>query len=75
MDYFNIGASIDFIEHSWNHAQLFYTSILRNSTIKNVVMNYTHINSLDIVRFQVKGDQVVYKFRTTINNYRDQSDD
>jgi len=52
LDYFNIGASVDLIEYNWNHATLFYTSTLTNSTINNVIMNYTHVNSVDIFRFK-----------------------
>jgi hypothetical protein len=52
-DYFNIGASADLLEHNWNHATLFYTSTLTNSTINNVPMNYTHINTVEIFRFKV----------------------
>ena len=37
-------------------------------------MNYTHINTLEIVRFRWN-DTILYKFRNTINQYRDQSDD
>jgi hypothetical protein len=37
-------------------------------------MNYTHINTLDIVRFRWN-DTILYKFRNTVNQYRDQSDD
>ena len=37
-------------------------------------MNYTHINTLDIMRFRWD-DAILYKFRNTVNQYRDQSDD
>ena len=74
MDFFNIGASMDFIEHNWNHAQLFYTSTLRNATLDGKPMNYTHINILDIVRFKTSSG-VQYRFLNTVNVFRDQSAD
>jgi hypothetical protein len=74
MDYFNIGASLDLIEHNWNHAQLFYTSTLRNTTSDGKRMNYTHINLLYITRFQTS-TALHYRFLNSVNLLRDQSDD
>ena len=75
MDYFNIGASIDLVEHNWNHAQLFYTSTMRNVTLDGKPMNYTHINILEIVRFRTSNFAVHFRFLDRINLFRDQSDD
>ena len=75
MDYFNIGVSIDFIEHSWNHAQLIYSSTLQNVTLEGKPMNYTHINILEILRFRTPDFAVHYRFLDRINVFRDQSDD
>ena len=74
MDYFNIGASMDLIEHNWNHAQLFYTSTLRNMKFEGKPMNYTHINLLEITRFKTS-TALHYRFLDTVNLMRDQSDD
>ena len=51
LDFFNIGASVDLVEHNWNHAQLFFTSTLTNVTANGTLMNYTHINTIEILRF------------------------
>ena len=74
MDYFNIGSSADLIEYNWNHATFFYTSTLTNSTINNVPMNYTHLNTVDIFRFKFN-QTILYRFNTIINQFRDRSND
>lgn len=43
LDYFNIGASIDIMEHNANHSTLFYTS-----TLLRFGYNVTHINTVQI---------------------------
>lgn len=70
-DYFNIGSSVDFIEHNENHATLFYTSTTQfNAT------NYTSVNYVDILRFhQSLTNSTLYRTSTVINMFRDRSND
>lgn len=43
LDFFNIGASIDIMEHNKNHSTLLYTS-----TMVRFGYNLTHINTVSI---------------------------
>jgi hypothetical protein len=62
------------VEHNWNHATLLFTSTLTNVTANSTQMNYTHINSVEIFRFKYNG-QIAYRYLTTINQFRDKSND
>jgi hypothetical protein len=70
MDYFNIGSSLDLIEHNENHATLFYTSTIEQSGV-----NYTNINTVDILRFPQDNISTLYRTSTVIHNFRDRSND
>ena len=73
--FFNVGQTIDLKEQNWNHAQLFYTSTLRSNALnKAEYRTYTHINTLDIIRFRHR-TRVFYKFRNTVSHFRDRSND
>jgi hypothetical protein len=50
LDYFNVGASVDFIERNDNHMTMFWTSgmLFRGQ-------NYTHVNSVDLIRITSEG--------------------
>lgn len=68
-DYFNLGASVDLLEHSFNHATLFFTSqMMLNGT------NITHINQVQLLRFIHQG-QFYFSSLAVINEYRDRSNE
>ena len=68
-DYFNLGASVDLVEHNFNHATLFFTSqMILNGT------NITHINHVQLFRF-IHNGQFYFSSLAVINDYRDRTND
>lgn len=57
------------IEHNGNHATLFFTSTMTNGTI-----NVTFVNRVEVFRF-FQLNSTTYMTNTTINNFRDRSND
>ena len=58
------------IEYSGNHATLFYTSTMASGGV-----NYTFVNTVDILRFTPTQNNTYYRTETNINRYRDSSND
>lgn len=65
-----IAESMDLQEHNGNHATLFFTSMM---TVNGI--NHTVINTVEILRMIKTDGRAVYKTATTINRFRDRSND